>query len=281
MTRVARCLRVTAMLLIAITAFAQTSGSIAGEVKDSTGLTVQGAIVTVTSKETNAARTVVTNEAGIYSFPSLLPGGYEVSVKKEGFRGVTRSGITLQVQQSARLDFDLQVGQVTEVVEVTGGAPLLSTDNATVGTVIENKRIVELPLNGRNYLQLVALAPNMNVGFAISGDVEGRQGGLRAQQNISIGGQRTSFNHYSLDGGENTDVNFNTPALIPSIDALLEFKVQTGIYPAEFGRGYGQVNVSTKSGGNQYHGALFEFLRNSALDAKPYAFSSSRPPKVP
>jgi hypothetical protein len=120
----------------------------------------------------------------------------------------------------------------------------------------------------------------MNVGFAISGDVEGRQGGIRSQQNISIGGQRTSFNHFSLDGVENTDVNFNRPVVLPSVDALLEFKVQTGIYPAEFGR-VGQVNVATKSGGNQYHGALFEFLRNSALDAKPYDFSTTRSPKVP
>jgi hypothetical protein len=87
----------------------------------------------------------------------------------------------------------------------------------------------------------------MNVGFAISGDVEGRQGGIRSQQNISIGGQRTSFNHFSLDGVENTDVNFNTPVVLPSVDALLEFKVQTGIYPAEFGRYVGQVNVSTRA----------------------------------
>ena len=160
-------------------------------------------------------------------------------------------------------------------------AALLATENGTVGTVIDNKRIVELPLNGRNYLQLVSLAPNVSTGFAGQGQASSRQGGIRAGQTISVGGQRTNFNHYTLDGVENTDPNFNTFIVMPSIDALQEFKVQTGVYPAEFGREAAQINVVTKSGTNQYHGSLFEFLRNDKLDATSYAFTTLRPSKDP
>src|SRR5262245_42216919 len=163
---------------VGVPTFGQTFGEITGEVTDSSGSNVAGAAVTVTNKATNAVRSVPTNDSGIYTFPSLLPGVYDVKVAKAGFRSVTRTDVRLEVQQAARLDFVLQVGQVTEVIEVVGGAPLLVTETATLGTVVEQKRIEELPLNGRNYLQLVALAPNMNLGFSISGDVEGRQGGL-------------------------------------------------------------------------------------------------------
>ena len=170
---------------------------------------------------------------------------------------------------------------MSESVEVRADAALLVTDNATVGTVIENKRIVELPLNGRNYLQLVSLAPNVSTGFSGQGQAGARQGGIRAAQTISVAGQRTNFNHYTLDGVENTDPNFNTFVVMPSIDALQEFKVQTGVYPAEFGRQTTQINVLTKSGTNQYHGTLFEFFRNDKMDANPYSFTSIRTTKDP
>src|SRR5204862_30428 len=192
-----------------------------------------------------------------------------------------RNQIELQVQLAARVDFELQIGQVSESIEVQGSAALLSTDDATVGTVIENRRIVELPLNGRNYLQLVSLAPNVSTGFSGQGQAGARQGGIRAAQTISVAGQRTNFNHYTLDGIENTDPNFNTFVVMPSIDALQEFKVQTGVYPAEFGRQTTQINVLTKSGTNQYHGTMFEFFRNDKLDATQYAFTALRPAKDP
>ena len=150
-----------------------------------------------------------------------------------------------------------------------------------MGTVIENKRIVELPLNGRNYLQLVSLSPNVTTISPSAGQAGSRQGGDRADQSIAVAGQRIMFDHFTLDGVENTDPNFNTYVILPSIDALQEFKVQTGVYPAEFGRNATQINVLTKSGGNDYHGTLFEFLRNDKLDAKNYAFTTARPPKDP
>src|SRR5205807_5085340 len=209
----------------------------------------------------------------------LPPGTYMVKVEKPGFKTVIRNRIELQVQQSARVDFELQVGQVSESIEVQGSAALLATEDATVGTVVDNRRIIELPLNGRNYLQLVSLAPNVSTGFSGQGQATARQGGIRAGQTIAVAGQRTNFNHYTLDGVENTDPNFNTFVVLPSIDALQEFKVQTGVYPAEFGREATQINVLTKSGTNHYHGALFEFFRNDKLDATQYAFSALRPSK--
>ncbi|MBI3694537.1 MAG: TonB-dependent receptor [Acidobacteria bacterium] len=261
--------------------WAQTQGEITGVVTDPSGAVVSGASVTVTNPQTNFTRQVNTNTAGNYTFPGLLPGVYNVKAEIQGFQTAARNGIELQVQQVARIDFELKVGAVAEVVEVSGAALLLTTENATVGTVIENKRIVELPLNGRNFLQLVSLSPNVSFGFGSPGQAQSRQGGSRSEQNIAIAGQRSMFNHFTLDGVENTDVNFNTYVILPSIDALQEFKVQTGVYPAEFGRAASQINVSTKAGTNDFHGALFEFLRNDKIDAKNYAFTVNRPPKDP
>ena len=266
---------------LAASAWGQTAGQIVGEVRDPSGSVIAGADVQVINKGTGVQRATMTNEAGLYTFPNLLPGVYDVTVSRSGFQSMSRTDLTLQVQQVARVDFAMQLGQTTQTVEVTGAAALLTTENATVGSVIENKRIVELPLNGRNFLQLVSLSPNVSSGFGDNATASARQGGSRAAQSISVAGQRSEFNHFTLDGVENTDPTYNTYVFLPSIDALQEFKVQTGIYPAEFGRAIAQVNVSTKSGTNAYHGALFEFLRNEKLDAKNYAFDKNRPPKDP
>ncbi len=153
---------------------------------------------------------------------------------------------------------------------------LLSTENATVGTVIENRRIVELPLNGRNYLSLIALSPNVSAGSPAPGRRAIARAARAPTSSIPISGQRREFNYYTLDGVDNTDVNFNTYIFLPSVDALEEFKVQTGIYSAEFGRAAGQVNVVTKSGSNAFHGTVFEFHRNDKFDARPYAFTAAQ-----
>ena len=142
--------------------------------------------------------------------------------------------------------------------------------------MIDNRRIVELPLNGRNYLSLIAASPNVSVGFAGAGQAGDRQGGSRSVQQYSIAGQRREFNYFTLDGVDNTDVNFNTYIFLPSVDALEEFKVQTGIYSAEFGRAAGQVNVVTKSGSNALHGTVFEFHRNDKFDSRIYAFTPAQ-----
>src|SRR5215831_16899357 len=266
---------------LAVPIFAQTFGEITGKVADASGAVVPEAAITATNTGTNAVRRTVSTATGDYTLPSLTPGVYSLRVEKPGFKSAETLNVEVSVQQSVRLDFALQVGQVSESISVEASAVQLQAENATVGTVIDNKRIVELPLNGRNYLQLVALTPNATTLSPSAGQASSRQGGDRANQSISVAGQRIMFDNFTLDGVNNTDPNFNTYVVLPSIDALQEFKVQTGVYPAEFGRNSTQINVSTKPGGNKYHGALFEFLRNDKFDAKPYAFAANPPAKSP
>lgn len=270
-----------ALILAAVRAPAQTFGQITGQITDSSGAAVPDAAITLKNTSTDAVRRTVSTASGDYTFPSLPPGTYAVQAEKPGFKKSESTNVTVQVQQTVRLDLALSIGQVNESVVVQANAVALQAENATVGTVVENKRIVELPLNGRNFLQLVALAPNVTTLSPSAGQAGSRQGGDRASQSISVAGQRTMFDYFSLDGVNNTDPNFNTYVVLPSIDALQEFKVQTGVYPAEFGHNATQINVLTKSGGNQYHGALFEFLRNDVLDAKPYSFTSRPQAKNP
>jgi hypothetical protein len=273
-------LSVMLLTLCAISLRAQTFGEITGHISDPTGAAVPGAKVSLTNIATNALRTTVSTDAGVYVFPAVAPGQYSVRVEQAGFKTAS-SNVQVQVQQSVRLNFALELGQLTETVEVTVSSQMLQSENMALGTVIDNKGITELPLNGRNYLSLVALASNANTLSPMSGQAGGRLGGDRASQSISAGGNRIMFNYFTLDGVTNTDPDFNTYVVLPSVDAIQEFKVQTGVYPAEFGHQSTQVNVVTKSGGNSFHGALFEFARNDAFDALPYAFTAARPTKSP
>jgi hypothetical protein len=244
------------------------TADLTGTITDPSGAAVSGAKITITNNATAAQRTVTSNDSGVYSLPSLPPGNYSVRVELSGFKAEQRANVELQVGQVARIDFVLQVGNLTETVEVTGGAPVLQTEDATIGTVIENKRIVDLPLNGRNPLQLVSLTPGATTNGPASSQGQQRMGGARNAFALNVSGQRLAYNHYALDGVENTDPNFNTYLFLPSVDALQEFKVESGTYSAEYGRGLTQVNMTTHSGSNGLHGTLFEFLRNSDLDAK-------------
>jgi hypothetical protein len=268
-------------LIIALPVFGQTFGEITGQVVDASGASVPGAAVTLTNVNTSANRSTISNDTGIYTFPSVPPGTYHVKTEHTGFKTAVVANVEVQVQQTVRLDFTLQLGQVSDSVEVTAAADMLQAENLAVGTVVDNKGITELPLNGRQYLNLVALSANVNTLAPAAGQAGSRQGGDRANQSISASGQRIMYDHFTLDGVNNTDPNFNTYVVLPSIDALQEFKVQTGVYPAEFGHNATQINVLTKSGGNSYHGALFEFLRNDKLDALPYSFTSKPQVKQP
>jgi outer membrane receptor protein involved in Fe transport len=272
---------VLALFAFTLPTVAQTFGEITGRVTDASGAAAPDVAVHAINVATNASRQTVTTETGDYSFPSLPPGTYNVRAEKTGFKVTQSTNVPVSVQQSVRIDLTLTVGQVSESISVEAAAVQLESESATVGTVIDNKRIVELPLNGRNYLQLVALTPNATTLSPSAGQAGSRQGGDRASQSISVAGQRIMFDNFTLDGVNNTDPNFNTYVVLPSIDALQEFKVQTGVYPAEFGRNSTQINVSTKPGGNNFHGALFEFLRNDKLDSKPYAFAANPPAKSP
>src|SRR5271154_1111166 len=271
-----------AIVCLGFPLFGQTLGEITGRISDPSGAGVPNSVLTLTSTATNAVRQTDSGNDGFYSFPSVPPGIYNIKSEHPGFKTSTTNNIEVQVQQTVRLDFTLQVGEVSQSVEVSAAANMLQAENATLGNVVSNQSIVQLPLNGRNYVNLVALTPNVNTLAPPAGQSQSRQGGDRSNQSISAGGNRIFFDYFTLDGVNNTDVDFNTYIVLPSIDAIQEFKVQTGVYPAEFGHGATQINVLTKSGGNLYHGSLFEFLRNDDLDANnSYAFTANRPAKSP
>src|SRR5215469_1512100 len=255
----------------------QTLGEITGRVSDASGAGIPAATMTLTNTATNGIRTTETSNEGFYTFPSVPPGSYNVKAEHSGFKVASSNNVEVQVQQTLRLDLTLEIGQISQSVEVSAQANLLQAENATVGTVVETKSITELPLNGREYLNLVTLAPNVSNLAPAAGQAGSRQGGDRANQSISAAGNRIVYDYYTLDGVVNTDPNFNTYIVLPSIDAIQEFKVQTGVYPAEFGHEATQINVLTKSGGNAYHGSLFEFVRNNAFDALPYQFTATKP----
>jgi hypothetical protein len=276
--RLVRIALILVCLAVSSDLFAQgTSGEISGVVNDPSGSVVPGVSISLINPSTNAVRVVKTNESGLYVIPAIQPGLYTLRIETAGFRAIERKDIEVQVGSANRLDFILEVGELTSVMEVSGGAPVLQTETTSVGTVIENRRIVELPLNGRNYLQLASLIPGATTNGPASAQGQQRMGGQRNSFALNVSGQRIHFNHYALDGMENTDLNFNSYMLLPSIDALQEFKVESGLFAAEYGRAIAQVNVSTKSGTNQLHGTAFEFLRNSALDAKNYFDRGNEP----
>src|SRR5712691_6204618 len=259
------------LLFLAIVApvHAQTpSGEISGTVVDSSGLPVPGVTVTLTNQATNVVRVVQTTDVGLYVICAIPPGMYALKAELAGFRTVERQGLGVQVGSASRIAFSMDVGNLSEALTVVAHSPLIQTENAAISTVIENRAIVELPLNGRNYLQLASLIPGATTNGPSSSQGKQRMGGQRNSFALNVGGQRIHFNHYSLDGVENTDLNFNSYMLLPSVDALEEFNVVAGLFDAEYGRAIAQVNVSTKSGSNQLRGTAFEFLRNSALDAK-------------
>ena len=272
---------VGALLCFGLPLLGQTVGEITGRVSDRSGAGVPGSVITLTNTSTNAVRVTDSSGEGFYSFPSVPPGIYNIKTEHPGFKAEISNNVEVEVQQTVRLDFTLQVGQITESVEVQANADLLQSENATLGAVISHQSIIELPLNGRQYLNLVALASNANTLSPAAGQSQSRQGGDRSNESISAGGNRIFFDYFTLDGVNNTDVDFNTYIVLPSIDAIQEFKVQTGVYPAEFGHGATQINVLTKSGGNAYHASLFEFVRNDDFDSTPYAFTANRPHKSP
>ena len=246
----------------------EATGTISGAVSDTTGAAIPAASILVRNIQTNLTRSSQSDERGAFHVPALPPGSYNVQISRDRFRSATVPEIGLQVNQVATVNVALEVGAIADSVTVEGAVSLVEPESSTVGQVVGARAIQELPLNGRQFLQLVTLVPGAISGY--TRDVS-RQGGRRAGSDldISVSGGRSEYNNYLLDGVLNTDENFNTYVVSPSVDALEEFKVQTSSYSAQYGRGGGaQINIVTKSGTNQLHGTLFEFLRNDKLDAK-------------
>jgi hypothetical protein len=269
-------------LLSASAVLAQTSGQISGHVTDSTGAAIPQVAITLTDTATGGIRSTFSTSAGDYEFPDVQPGNYKLQATHPSFKTDTIENVELQVQQSLRQDFALQVGQVTESVTVEASAALLQSDNPTLGTVVPTQTVSQMPLNSRNYLSLVAVSANTNTLSTAQGQAGSREGGQRSTEAISVGGQRIMYDHYTIDGINNTDVDFNSFVVQPTVDAIQEMKVQTGVYPAQYGYNATQVNVVTKSGGNAYHGTAFYFLRNNYADARGYNYSTiAFPPKLP
>ncbi len=260
---------VLATLAVTLALDAQNTATILGTITDAAGAVVPGASVTATHVQTGAARNSSANQNGDYVFVQLPVGTYSVRASAPGFKESVQNDLLLQVSENRRVDFALQIGQVTERIEVEAQAAQVETRTGTISEVIDSRRIADLPLNGRNPVQLQLLVAGV-----------GRRGGRDQQQNetVSVNGSAFRGNNYALDGGDNHDPFFNTPAPFPNPDALQEFSIETNGYGAEKGRNAGAfVSAVTKSGTNQLHGALFEYLRNEKLNARDF-FANSVPP---
>jgi hypothetical protein len=240
-----------------------TTGSITGRLTDPSGASVAGATVTVTNTGTRANRVLTTDGSGDFTATLLLPGVYSVTSAMTGFKTNVRNGITLQVDQVVRIDMTLALGSTTEKVEVNASALTLDTDSASIGQVINRKQVNDLPLNGRNFVNLLFLEPS-----AVTTGGEQSTYRYGVGDAISIGGGISASNSFLLDGTIITDSAYDTPAFAISLDAVEEFKTQTKNYSAEYGFGANQINLSTRAGTNQLHGSGFEFIRNTAVDAR-------------
>src|SRR5437870_4285463 len=257
------------LFVIPQSASGQATATLNGVVRDSSGAVIPQATVTLHNTNTGTDREGLTNDSGLYVFVSVPPGEYVLKVTKEGFTTTTQAGLHVVVNQASTQDFTLRVGSTQQSVTVEASAVNLDTANATLGTVIESKQVADLPLNGRNFTQLLALTPGV---APVS--VAQNSGGAQAAPIgtfvfPAVSGQSNRSNYFLLDGIDNTDQVFTTYAVAPILDDIQEFKVQSHSDEAQFGGVLGGiVNVVSKSGTNNFHGTAWEFFRNTVLDAK-------------
>ena len=244
-----------------------TTGTIVGTVTDPNGV-VPGATVVIHEVNRGTSDTVVSDATGSYTAPFLTPGTYRIEINVSGFKKWVRDGVILQVNQRARVDATLEVGRLEETTTVVASAPLLRTDSSEVGTVIEERAIKELPLNGRNFATLVYLMPGITPGQAGENLSGASTFNPRGASNFNALGHQANANAWLIDGIDNNEYTFNTVIIAPSVEQVREFKVLSGVFSAEFGRGAGVVSVATKSGSNTLHGTVFEYFRNDAFDAR-------------
>src|SRR5205823_3641354 len=262
-----------------------TYGAITGLVTDPSGAAITDAKVTLTNTGTAETRTQPTNADGLYSFVNLIPGNYKIDVEKSGFKHITRTPVVVEVQQTAKIDVALPIGQANESVEVTAETPLLQSETSSLGQVVEQRKANELPLNGRNIYTLAEVAPSV----VPQGNTTGSPVGKNPFDftNYQIGGSFANEGAMYLDGQPLNTGYINLPLIVPTQDAVSEFKVQYNNLGPEWGKfAGGVINISTKSGTNELHGELYEYLRNRVLNSNEFfnktsELQSGRPNKAP
>src|SRR5436309_309944 len=257
------------LLVLAPSASAQkTSGTITGTVTDPSGAVVPSATVSVVSERTGAARETVTNEQGSFSFPELQAGTYSITVNKAGFKKLALRGVELHVADVTSLNLKMDMGAASETIEVESSPVSVNTSTGDVSNIMLGEQVRELPMNGRNFVQLTTLVP----GAAVGESFDNKNKGLFAGVDISFSGSPSVDNQWTVDGAGNNDIGSQRTILVyPSIDGIDEFKIQRNSYGPEYGGASGaQINVITKGGSNQYHGDVYYFGRNDVLNAKSF-----------
>src|SRR5580700_8263576 len=242
-----------------------------GVVLDPQHLPIPHASVKLTLVNTGAERAIIADGHGAYEVGGLLPGSYIVQAESKGF-AVARRSLQLEVGQDATLDIMLAVGPDTQTISAVAASELLRTSDASVGEVVDQRSVSQLPLNGRMLVDLMLTVPGAHVSHgAQTGDMNPLYWRPGQRSAISVGGNRPNANYFLVDGVSNTDPTFNTQSISLSPDAVREFQVQTGSYAAEMGgAGGGQINIATRSGTSHFHGSLYEYLRNNVMDAKTF-----------
>ena len=266
------------LLVIGIPAGAQVDrGTIVGTVTDPSGARISDAVVVITNRDTAEPIHLTTNSEGDYNAKLVKIGNYSVSATKQGFEKTVQQSVDVAVNQSVRVDLVLKLGSTSDTVEVTGAAPLLQTESSSLGTIETEKRISDLPLNGRNFIQLAYLGPGANAGQTGSNVSGGVFENERADEAVSVNGLRVSNNNFLLNGVDNNEFGLGGVIVLPPPDAIQEFKTEENSMSAEFGRGGAAVNVVLKSGTNRLHGGVYEFIRNDKLDAVNYFNQGQQP----
>ena len=258
-----------------------TSADILGVVTDPSGALIANVTVTLTNLGTLDARTFTTDATGAYTFSNLIPGHYKVVLHEQGFQTVSIPDIAVAAGDRRRLDEQMSIGGVTETVEVAATAPTLQTDSSSIASTVTEKAVQDLPLNGRNYVQLVQITPGANEGGPNGLGSGNRPDDRRQSSSVSANGQSDVINNNLIDGLDNNERFIGTIGVRPSIDAISEVRVLTNNYTADIGRAAGAVvNIITKSGTNTFHGSLYEYIRNDKFNAYPFQFGAhnAKPP---